>query len=243
MKKILLILFCLFIVSIAYADTDVIEGTATSTTDTYEGIADTVTDKFEGQTVAAGGAPTPSYHNAMNNVTDPHNPTIGDSTQVHGSPSTSGDGVDFLTGQSFECLQDMDGGSGTVLIQLRPHETGWPAANRVYWAARATTNLYIRLETSALRFRYGATSLTYLTNTDFVDGQLVTLRGTWNINGANIEMELFVNESSVGTKDEADSEITPVDIYIGNSNDTGGSGTFANAVIEDVKIWGVVVTP
>lgn len=56
MKRLLLILLCLLFVSIVSADTDTIEGMATSLTDTYEGVADTVTDTFEGQTVASGGS-------------------------------------------------------------------------------------------------------------------------------------------------------------------------------------------
>jgi len=54
MKRLFLILLCLFWASFVFADIDTIEGTATADTDTYEG--NTNTDTFEGNTIASSAA-------------------------------------------------------------------------------------------------------------------------------------------------------------------------------------------
>jgi len=59
MKRLFLILVCLFWASFVFADVDTIEGTATSDTDTYEG--STNIDTFEGNTIASSGSCSGTY--------------------------------------------------------------------------------------------------------------------------------------------------------------------------------------
>jgi len=223
MKKFSLILLCCFWFSVCSADVNVVVG----------------------QPAVVAGV-TPVYHNEMSSVTNPHTPTIGNSTVVYNSPSISGDGVDFDTnGKCFYSTQTWGGNTGTIVISLRPHETGDPAAVRTY-AYESAGNLLIRMnETSSgnIQAKYGASSCVYYTLTDFVQDQLVTIRFTWEINDTKFDTKLYINENStpVATASQIQSVIAPTVIRIGDYTSAGGFT--ANAVIEDIKIYDQVVTP
>jgi hypothetical protein len=197
------------------------------------------------QLTVANGEVSPTYHNEMDSVTDPHTPTIGSSTNVHGSPLISGDGVSFVDGTSYaiNSQTEIDPTEGTIVVQMRPSYSGFPSED-TYVIFDNIGVYYMKIETSTYRMRYNGVSLLYYTDADLVSGQLITLRYTWAHDGTDVIQNLYINEAStpVATKTTTVAEGSiPERFHIGNGSDTGSQA--ALAVIEDVKIYQTAVAP